>query len=348
MSWKSILLLLFLFLIAFVGYTFYSTGFFRSVENRFEGELLKKVNLPGAEDMTISEDRDFVLISSDDRGHWKKDRAQTGGLYKLNLNDDSYQLIHLSKDFKQPFFPHGIDMIKLDSAHYRILAVNHTDENKTHSLEIFDLYGDSLVYRNTLKDELIRSPNDVVAIDKERFYFTNDHGYTSGLGKFGEEYLGMAVCDVIYFDGKNYSVVDGGIAYANGINYDAKRNLLFVASPRGFLVKVYDVLADGKLNWIEDIDCGTGVDNIEFDQDGKLWIGCHPNLLAFQAYSKDNKPYSPSEIITIDYRGKGDYTVESIYENDGSMMAAATVAVTDSDRIFVGNVMDEHFIVLKN
>jgi len=84
-----------------------------------------------------------------------------------------------------------------------------------------------------------------------------------------------------------------------------------------------------------------------FDKDGTIWIGCHPSLLTFAAYAGGSIPISPSEIIKIDYRNKGDYTIEKVYEEDGSQMSAATVAVPYEQLIFVGNVMDPNFLVLQ-
>jgi arylesterase/paraoxonase len=163
-----------------------------------------------------------------------------------------------------------------------------------------------------------------------------------------EDYLGLAISNVIYFDGEKYLEVAKGIAYANGINYDADRSLLFVASPRKFLIKVYKRNPDGTLEYIEDIASGTGVDNIEFDSKGNLWVGAHPNLLRFATYAKGKEKTSPSEIIKISYRGKGDYTIEQVYMEDGSAMSASTVAAPIRDIILTGNVMDDKFLVLKN
>ncbi|MCH7525597.1 MAG: SMP-30/gluconolactonase/LRE family protein [Bacteroidetes bacterium] len=235
-------------------------------------------------------------------------------------------------------------MFKTDST-YKVVAINHTSFG--HSIEVFTLNGEILSLEKSLTDDSMFSPNDIVLIDENRFYFTNDHKYTKGIGRFMEDYVGYSVSNVIYFDGENYIEVDKGIAYANGLNFDAKRNLLFVASPRKFLVKVYSKNSDGSLNFIEDIPCGTGVDNIEFDTKGNLWIGAHPNLLKFTAYAKDKEEFSPSEIIKIEYKGKNDYTVEKIYVNDGTEMSASTVAAPFGNLIFTGNVMDDKFLILK-
>ena len=47
-------------------------------------------------------------------------------------------------------------------------------------------------------------PNDLVIVDENRFYFTNDHRYTKGFGKLVEEYAGLAISNVVYFDGSDY------------------------------------------------------------------------------------------------------------------------------------------------
>ena len=337
--------ILFLIIIAYVFYIFYSTGFFRKVENSFAGTIEKQIELPGVEDMQISYEDNFILFSSDDRAGRRDGNKEKGHLYYMDLTNTMFQPVQLTTELKIPFYPHGISMIRIAVNRYRVYAVNHVDG--IHSIEVFDLRNDSLTHIGTLQHNSMISPNDIVAIDKERFYFTNDHGFTKGLGKFGEEYLGWAASNVVYFDGNEYREVADGIAYANGINLDFNRSLLFVASPRDFLVKVFHIKEDGDLDFIENVDCGTGVDNIEFTPEGKMWIGCHPNLLAFAAYAKGSEPISPSEIITIDYRNKGDYSKEIVFLDNGEHMSASTVAVEYKDLIFVGNVMDSHFLILK-
>ena len=343
-SVKGISILL-LALIGYVFYIFYSTGYFRTVDNAFEGTIVQKVKLPGVEDMQIAYGDGFILLSSDDRASRRDGNPKQGHLYYLDLTKPSFTPKPVSAGLKIPFYPHGISMVKTAEQAYRVFAVNHVGDK--HTIEVFDLNEKRLTHIRTLEDESMISPNDIVALDEVRFYFTNDHGYTKGLRKLGEEYLGWAASNVVYYDGQGYREVADGIAYANGINLDVERNLMFVASPRDFLVKVYEVTANGNLDFIEDVACGTGVDNIEFASDGKLWIGCHPSLLAFTAYAKGNAPIAPSEIITIDYKSKGDYSIETVFLDNGKNMSAATVATVYKDYIFVGNVMDDHFLILK-
>lgn len=336
----AVIILLFLF----VANIFVSTGYFRSIENKFEGTILKKINIAGAEDITISKIDSFAIISATARKKLPNEEQEIGGLYFINLKNDDFKHILLTKDFKKPFAPHGISIYQKDSI-TTIAAINHTLQGEF--IEIFTLINNKLTHLKTLKNEQIFSPNDIVLIDENRFYFTNDHKYKEGLGRLSEDYLGLGLSNIIYFDGKNYTKVADGIAYANGINLDKKRNLIFVASPRKFLIKVYQKQEDGTLAFIEDVDCKTGVDNIEFDENDNLWIGAHPNLLHFSAYSKDNESISPSEIIKINYKQKGKYKIEQIYMEDGTNMSASTVAAPFGDLILTGNVMDDKFLILK-
>ncbi len=343
---KRILIFLLIAILVYAAYVVVSTGFFRTIENTFDGKIAKKITAAGAgaEDIMSIPEYGMAIVSSSPRKKELESQQKIGGLYLVDLNSVAYAVRKLTADFKKPFAPHGISMYKKDST-YTVMAVNHTLEG--HSFEVFNLQDTVLTYERTITNPAINSPNDVVMLDENRFYFTNDHKYEAGFGRFLEDYAGWSISNVVYFDGETYTEVADGIGYANGINYDKKRNLLFVASPRNFEVKVYTTNQDGSLNFVEDIDCGTGVDNIEFDEEGNLWIGAHPNLLAFAAYERGNSEKSPSEIIKIEYRGTGDYTIEQVYMNDGSEMSATTVAVPFNDVIVTGTVMDAHFLVLK-
>lgn len=341
---KIIASLLFILLLLFIGHTTISTGVFRKIEPHFDGNILKKIPLKGAEDITISQIDSFALISSTNRIVYPPEAEEEGGLYLIDLKSKGYEPISLTDSFNKPFAPHGISFFKKDST-YRVMAVNHTPQG--HSIEVFELEDQNLKHIKTLKHASMISPNDLVMLDENRFYFTNDHGYVKGIGKLLEEYGGLAVSNVVYFDGVDYKEVAKNIAYANGINFDRKRNLVFVASPRKFLLKVYHKNADHSLTFIEDIPCGTGVDNIELDKEGNLWIGAHPSLLRFQAYSEGKKETAPSEIIKITYKGTSDYIVEKIYVEDGTEMSGSTVAAVFDNLIFAGNVMDDDFLILE-
>jgi arylesterase/paraoxonase len=346
---KKIILSL-LFILALIGgfvlYVFSSTGYFREIEssNTF-GPVYRTIALPGVEDMALARADSLLILSVDDRAARRDGKEGLHGLYLVDLRDENFKPISLTDGIDFPFFPHGISIYQLDSAKYGLMAINHVEGK--HTVESFLLEGKKLTHLKTIKGTLLISPNDLVMMSAEAFYYTNDHGYTSKLGVFAENYLGVKAANVGYFDGKSFRIVAEDIGYANGIQYDFEKNLLYLASPRGFLVRVFEVLLTGDLNLIEDIDVGTGVDNIELDESGKLWIGCHPNLMAFTAYAAGKKEIAPSEVITIEYQKGAGAKIESVWIDSGETMSASTVAVPFGDYLFVGNVMDQKALVLK-
>jgi len=149
-----------------------------------------------------------------------------------------------------------------------------------------------------------------------------------------------------YFNGETAEKKVGRIGYANGIQFDAAKRLLYVASVRAFQVKVYEVDENWNLTLLEDIPTKTGVDNIELDESGTLWIGAHPNLMAFAGYAAGKSPRAPSEVIRISYQASS-ATVTSIYSDPGTEVSGSSVALPWGNFLFIGNVMDSKVLVLK-
>ena len=130
-------------LILFVANIFMSTGFFRTIENKFEGKIVKEIHLPGAEDITISQIDSFAIISSTARKRIPNTEQESGGLYFLDLKNKDYEPVLLTENFKKPFAPHGISIFKKDSI-YIVAAINHTSGGEL--IEIFKLIGTELIH----------------------------------------------------------------------------------------------------------------------------------------------------------------------------------------------------------
>jgi len=342
---KKILITLLLLILALVAYVYSilsSTGFFRDIENKAFGSVYQEIPLTGAEDLTIDYEVGLMVISAFDRRGAVKGENPTGGIYMIDLNQEPFKAVRLEDGLGEGFHPHGISLFKTDSASYRLLVVNH--QNGKHSLELFDLIDGSLSLVKTFADEKILSPNDIVFVDAERFYFTNDHGYTSGAGVFFENYMGLKASGVVYFDGENFRDVAGDIAYANGINITPDLKTLYVASPRQFELLEYSIKEDGSLEKTNTMPAGTGIDNLEWDEQGNLWSGAHPNLIGFTQYAALKKDISPSEVVRINFP---DASVESLYVNDGVELSTSCVAAPYGDYLFIGTVMDDKVLVLK-
>jgi arylesterase/paraoxonase len=339
------LLFVLILLGSFLAYTFSTTGFFRKVESTNDfGPVFRTIALPGVEDMAIAREDSLLILSVDDRAASREGQEGLKGLYLIDLRDSSFKPISLTDQLDFPFFPHGISILQLDSAKYGLMVINHVDGK--HSVEHFILEGKNLTHQKTITDPNFISPNDLVMVSPDHFYYSNDHGYTDGFGVFAENYIGFKASNVGFYDGKSAEIKVGRIGYANGMQYDSSKKILFVASVRAFQVKVYQVGENWNLKLLEDIEVGTGVDNIELDPSGNLWIGAHPNLLQFASYAAGKKPTAPSEVIQISYTAENS-TVKSIFTDPGTTISGSSVALPWGDYLFIGNVMDSKVLVLK-
>lgn len=339
------LLIILALLGGFVYYIFSTTGYFREVEasNSF-GPVYQTIALPGVEDMAIARVDSLLILSVDDRAARKDGQTGLVGLYLIDLRKTPFEPIPLTDHLNFPFFPHGLSIYQIDSARYTVLAINHVDGK--HSVVQFLLSGKSLTHQKTITDPNFISPNDLVMVGPDQFYYSNDHGYTSGFGVFAENYLGFKASNVGFYNGESAEIKAGRIGYANGIQFDLEKRLLYVASVRAFQVKVYEVDENWNLTLLEDIPTGTGVDNIELDESGALWIGAHPNLMAFAGYAAGKNPIAPSEVIRITYSPEGS-ELKSLWTDPGDQMTGSSVALPWGDYLFVGNVMDRKMLVLK-
>lgn len=345
---KRILLILLSVIVIFVVKTLYNAGSFKTIENHFDGTTQRIDGIWGGEDITIDQTTGLAFVSSTDR--WANilhHNDKRGDIFLLNLNNSSPKPINLTSKYANPeFHPHGISLWISPQGKKYLFTVNHQFNENT--IEKFEFQDSLLVHLETFKDDnFLISPNDIVAVGERQFYFTNDHANKPSLMTTIKDFLQIGTAYVVYFDGKSFSKTAAqDIKYANGINVSNDGKLLFVASSSGNSIYVYDRnAANGQLTQTDVINTGTGVDNVEIDSTGTLWVGCHPKLLKFVGHAKDEKSISPSEIIKIDYKGKGDFVQKTIYINTGEEISASSVGAVWKNRLLIGPVFQEHLIL---
>lgn len=332
--------------LAFTWFMFdllYDAGEFKTVAPHFSGACRRISPAPGAEDITIHPETGIAFISSDDRRARMRGEPSQGAIYVYDLNHPSPTLTNLTIDFEQDFHPHGISLYIDESGVEKLFVVNHRAAGDC--IEIFDYSEDKLIHRESLRDALMTSPNDIVAVGPRSFYVTNDHGNVSALGRTLEEYLRLARSYVLYYDARQFQIVAQNIAYANGINVSRDGRQVFVAACIGGKIKIYDRdLDSGALTWRSDIDLDTGVDNIEVDANGDLWVAAHPQLLAFTRHARDAKNLSPSQVLKISLQ-ENPPKIDEIFLDHGHMISGSSVAAVFGNRLLIGSVFEEHFLV---
>ena len=342
-SIAALTMLIFLFV---VFYIIIPGGFFKIIKPHFHGKV-EKLSLPiaGPEDITIDSQLQLVFVSCDDRRvNSIKPGSLQGGIFSIDLRDSSRQLRNITPPLRD-FHPHGISLFRNEKDQLFLFAVNHRQNPKGHYIEKFEWRKDSLVHLESFADTIfMTSPNDVTAVSERAFYVTNDHGNVSGIERIIEEYLQLPRSYINYYDGEKFSKVATGIPYANGINHSADGTKIFAGSPTGRKIIVYKRdIPTGTLKLEEEIFLDSGADNIEVDEDGNLWVGCHPKLLRFVANSKDSTQNSPTQVLKVNYK-PGASVVEEIFLNDGTQYSASSVAAVSGPTLLIGSVFEKSLL----
>lgn len=344
MNWKKMLLLIVGLCLLVVGRTLYYAGAFKSSviighpkTNRINGMI-------GAEDITMDQKAGFAFVSSDDRRSTVAGKPKKGAIYLLNLSQDSPKPIELTADFKlDDFHPHGISLYKdlIDSSQW-LFVVNHRKNANT--IEIFQFKDTSLFHVKSIFDDHFVSPNDLVAVSKNAFYFTNDHDSHGGVSSW-KDFLVIGTGQIGFYDGNKTAILEEGIRYANGITLSPDGSKIYVAACTDGSILSYN---REPFSAIGKIKCNTGVDNLEWDIEGNLWVGAHTKMLVFLGHSKDANKRSPSEVLKISFPKGQKEVVTQVYLNDGNPLSGSSVAAPYKGKIYVGGVFDDGVLVLQN
>ncbi len=323
----------------FILQTLHAAGQFKTLEPHFSGSCRVVPSIIGAEDITVHPRTGIAYISSADRRAILAGGPGHGAIYAYDLKIDSPEFENLTPGADAHFHPHGINLYVGDDGQDVLYVVNHA--RGRHTIEIYDLVGSGLSHRGTLSDPLMTSPNDLLAVGRDQLYVTNDHANPPGFSRTLEDYLRRSISTVVYHDGKRFIEAASGLRYPNGISTSRDGETLYVASTGGLLFVFGIDPSSGMLERREAIEIGTGLDNIEVDEKGDLWIGAHPKLLTFVKHAADASRISPSQVIRIGDPDTDARLVEEVLLSLGEDLSGSSVAAVYGDRLVVGSVMDE-------
>jgi len=181
-----------------------------------------------------------------------------------------------------------------------------------------------------------------VIVDRDRFYLTNDGYYQNMIMCQIELLFRLRVGSVVYYEGHNASIVQSNLITPNGIAFDRRQQLLYVASPSAELIGVYDV-KENSLHKRIDIPLLSSPDNLFIDtSNGDVWTALHPVMYQLVEYIKhpdDSRVLAPSQVLRIRLdKEKLTYSLTEPYANDGSQLAGSTVAIRYDRQLLIGSV----------
>ena len=330
--------------------TIVDSGQLKDINPHFSGTCKSIDNIPGSEDITILENG-LAIISSDFRRRIEKSNflypienkdsnSLQGNIFFYDIESNSPKPIKMTSSLNFEFHPHGISAFINEANNLYLSVVNHT--SKGDFIELFYYDNIDLVHVKTISSPHLVSPNDIVLINENQFYVTNDHGSKKPFFKLFEDYLQTSKSNILFYDGSSFIEVVSDLQYANGINISKDKKTIYCAETIGKKLNIYNRnLLDNSLSLINSIAIDSGLDNIEVDSNGDLYIGSHPKLFDFIKHAKNKTNLSPSQIFKV----SSDYeSVNEIFLSDGSDLSASTVGAFYNGKLLIGALFDNHFL----
>lgn len=339
-------------------------------ETTFEASTMRvvvreQVEIPGPEDIVVDHAARVAFVASQRRRSTtgkivsNPDHMEGGAIFALDLGDKPLAKRPLADQNKLgvPFHPRGCGLYSDASGVRRLLVISDRGA-ADHVVEIFDVVGETFAtvglrhVRTIVDSKHLISPNDLVALDGDRFYVTNDHGTRQALPQLLETGAALPWSTVVFWDGQRCHTVVRGIAFANGIALDPARGRLYVASTRWEKIHAYAWSASDPARELTDfdpIDLPGCPDNLEWDEEGHLWIGADPSFLKLALYAAGMSPTAPSLVLRLRFDGETPPRVEAVWRDDtGETLSASSVAAVhgkgSTRRLLIGQPFGNHLL----
>ncbi len=337
-------------------------GAFSTVEPHFEGTCERLDGFAGGtEDLLIDRDTGWVFVSAFDRRAAEDPGADVrGAIEAFRVDASGAGIISITPQSPADFRPHGISLYDGPEGK-RLFVINHPADGRQ-VIEVFDLryWADgrpALAHVESITDPLIVSPNDLVAVGPRSFYVGNDFstGERESLGFMLEAYLRLNRTTLVYFDGEAAEVAARGLTMANGVNVSSDGATLYLAETSDGTLRIYDrdvetgalTLRSGEGGILR---LGPGLDNIDIDEAGRIWIAGHPQLFKLLDSMEDPASLSPAQVFMLTPEGgEGSEggTVAEVYLGDGSLASGSATAVYHDGTMLIGVVFDPHVVVCR-
>src|SRR3954469_25823869 len=174
----------------------------------------ERVPVPGPEDIVVDRAAAVAFSASQQRMSSATGKLlgfaeiPGGALFALDLASEplAKRILTDQASLGFPFHPRGCSLFSGPDGKRRLIVISDRAATE-HVVEVFDLVGtgyDSIALQHvrTVADPRhLISPNDLVALDSNRFYVTNDHGARQAFWQTLETGIGLPWSTVVFWDG---------------------------------------------------------------------------------------------------------------------------------------------------
>ncbi|MGC9954011.1 MAG: hypothetical protein ABSD21_07015 [Rhizomicrobium sp.] len=325
-----------------------SHGVFTTVKPGFAGGCRAIPSATGPEDIAIDSKDKIAFVSATDRSARSKGKpSPRDGLYSYAYTQPSAGLVKLSGT-PEDFHPHGISLYRGPDGGLTLMAVNRRMD-ETNTVDIFSVEIEngaiSLTEVGSIGGRILVSPNDVAAIDEDRFYVVNDHTSQTWLGRWLDDNLVLPRTNILYFDGVKFIEIANGLNFPSGAALSADGRYLYVpeAYPRTLLTFERNPFT-GQLNQVSALSIPSNLDSADVAADGNIWVGSHPKALAMAKFRDDPSKPAPSEIFRVSVKNGIPQTASLIYANMGDEIGGSSVGAVADGHLLIGSPFDRKIL----
>jgi hypothetical protein len=146
---------------------------------------------------------------------------------------------------------------------------------------------------------------------------------------------------VLYFNGMTFKSVADGLYGARGLLLAPDGQHLLVASLTTRSIKSFsrDVFS-GALNEADSLTLAAAPEKLSLDSYGQIWATGHANLFRWRAFAGDRQARDTSQVFRVSLLNGVPQDSSQVYGNDGSEIAAASVAVSSAQGLLIGSSLD--------
>jgi arylesterase/paraoxonase len=328
-----------------------SHGVFTTVKPGFGGTCRAVRGAGGPEDIAIDSKDKIAFVSATDRPARSKGKpSPRDGLYSYAYTQSGAELVKLSGT-PQDFHPHGISLYRAPEGGLTLMAVNHRMD-ETNTVDIFSVEIENgainLTEVGSIGGGILVSPNDVVAVDEDRFYVVNDHLSKTDLGRWLDDNLVLPRTNILYFDGVKFIEVANGLNFPSGAALSADGRYLYVpeAYPRTLLTFERNPFT-GQLKQVNTLSIPSNLDDADVAADGSVWVGSHPKAFAMAKFRDDPSKPAPSEVFRVAVKDGVPQTASLIYANMGDQIGGSSVGATADGHLLIGSPFDDKILDCK-
>ena len=328
-----------------------SHGVFTTVVPGFGGTCRAVRGAGGPEDIAFDRKDKIAFMSvTDYRALGRGKPSPRDGLYFYAYTQPGAKPVKLSGT-PEDFHPHGISLYRAPSGTLTLMAVNHRMD-KTNTVDIFSVEIEngaiSLTEVGSIGGRILVSPNDVAAVDEDRFYVVNDRTSKTALGRWLEDNLVLPRANVVYFDGVKFVAAAEGLNSPLGVALSTDGRYLYVpeALPRTLLTFERNPFT-GQLKQVNALFIPSGLDNADVAAEGSIWVAGHAKFDAMIRYIGDPSKPSPSEIFRVSAKDGIPQAATLVYANMGKEIGAASVGAVADGHLLIGSPFDDKILDCK-